>query len=473
MSNDSPTSDRPPRRRPLRARRAARPRRHGRGPQGHRRPARTRRRGQAAAHRPGQRPHLPGPVPPRGAVRRLAEPPRDRRRSTTPARSRRPTAPTSPQPYIVMEYVAGRTLRDILREGRKILPERALEITSRRARRARLQPPRRHRAPRHQARQRDAHPERRREGDGLRHRPRDRRRLLDDDPDRGRGRHRAVPLPRAGPRRDRGLPQRRLLHRLPALRAAHRPAAVRRREPGVGGLPARARAGAAAVVHRRRPAARDRRDRDEGAGQAGRGPLPERGRDARGHRAVPRRQAGARAPVVPAGLATAFVRRPTEPPRSSPASATTSPRSEPQEALAAGAARPRRRRAAGRRPPSSARCCSSSAPETRTVPQVVEHDPAAGRARIDDGRADRRRRVARRRPRTCRRARSSPRTRTRSSTLPPGDRVDLTVSTGKPDVVGARTSSATTRTPPRQKLARRRAARKAGAEGVRRARRTP
>jgi eukaryotic-like serine/threonine-protein kinase len=35
-----------------------------------------------------------------------------------------------PQPYIVMEYVAGRTLRDILREGRRILPERALEITS-------------------------------------------------------------------------------------------------------------------------------------------------------------------------------------------------------------------------------------------------------------------------------------------------------------------------------------------------------
>lgn len=34
------------------------------------------------------------------------------------------------QPYIVMEYVAGRTLRDILREGRKILPERAMEITA-------------------------------------------------------------------------------------------------------------------------------------------------------------------------------------------------------------------------------------------------------------------------------------------------------------------------------------------------------
>ncbi|MGH3385059.1 MAG: Stk1 family PASTA domain-containing Ser/Thr kinase [Nocardioidaceae bacterium] len=33
-------------------------------------------------------------------------------------------------PYIVMEQVEGRTLREILREGRKILPERALEITA-------------------------------------------------------------------------------------------------------------------------------------------------------------------------------------------------------------------------------------------------------------------------------------------------------------------------------------------------------
>ena len=54
-------------------------------------------------------------------------------------------------------------------------------------------------------------PTRRREGDGLRHRPRDLRRLLHDDADRGRGRHRAVPLPRAGARRDGGLTLRRLL----------------------------------------------------------------------------------------------------------------------------------------------------------------------------------------------------------------------------------------------------------------------
>ncbi len=33
-------------------------------------------------------------------------------------------------PYIVMEFVEGQTLRDLVREGRKILPERALEITA-------------------------------------------------------------------------------------------------------------------------------------------------------------------------------------------------------------------------------------------------------------------------------------------------------------------------------------------------------
>jgi serine/threonine-protein kinase len=33
-------------------------------------------------------------------------------------------------PYIVMEYVEGKTLREILREGRKLLPERALEIVT-------------------------------------------------------------------------------------------------------------------------------------------------------------------------------------------------------------------------------------------------------------------------------------------------------------------------------------------------------
>ena len=35
---------------------------------------------------------------------------------------------THVQPYIVMEYVPGRTLREVLDDGRKLLPERALEI---------------------------------------------------------------------------------------------------------------------------------------------------------------------------------------------------------------------------------------------------------------------------------------------------------------------------------------------------------
>jgi len=36
---------------------------------------------------------------------------------------------THVQPYIVMEFIAGRTLREVLNDGRKVLPERALEIT--------------------------------------------------------------------------------------------------------------------------------------------------------------------------------------------------------------------------------------------------------------------------------------------------------------------------------------------------------
>jgi serine/threonine-protein kinase len=35
----------------------------------------------------------------------------------------------TPVPYIVMEYVDGRTVRDLLRDDRRLLPERALEIT--------------------------------------------------------------------------------------------------------------------------------------------------------------------------------------------------------------------------------------------------------------------------------------------------------------------------------------------------------
>ena len=132
-------------------------------------------------------------------------------------------------PYIVMEYVDGMTLRQLMLSGRRLLPERALEITERHARRARLQPPPRHRPPRHQARERDAHPRRRRQGHGLRHRARARRLRPDDDAAVRGARHRALPLAGAGARRGRRQPQRHLLHGLPALRAAHRAPAVHRR----------------------------------------------------------------------------------------------------------------------------------------------------------------------------------------------------------------------------------------------------
>jgi eukaryotic-like serine/threonine-protein kinase len=39
------------------------------------------------------------------------------------------TSGPTPVPYIVMEYVDGRTLRELLRDDRRLLPERALEIT--------------------------------------------------------------------------------------------------------------------------------------------------------------------------------------------------------------------------------------------------------------------------------------------------------------------------------------------------------
>ena len=105
----------------------------------------------------------------------VAEPPRDRlglrhRRGDVHRRAH------VPQPYIVMEYVAGRTLRDILREGRKILPERALEITS--GVLAALDYSHRAGIVHRDIKpgERDADPDRRRQGDGLRHRPSDGRR---------------------------------------------------------------------------------------------------------------------------------------------------------------------------------------------------------------------------------------------------------------------------------------------------------
>ena len=274
-------------RRPLRGRRAHRPRWHGRGAPRPRHPPRPHRRHQDAALGPRPRPLVPGPVPPRGPVRRLARTTRPSSRSTTPARTR-PSSPAArrSRPYIVMEYVEGQTLREVLHERTHDAPRaRPLEITE--GILAALDYSHR---------------------DGIVHRDiKPANVMLTDRGDvkvmdfgiaraiadtaatmtqtQAVDRHRAVPLPGAGAGRDGRRPLRPLLHRLPALRAAHRPAAVRRRLPGLGRLPARRRGAAAPVAAPAGDLPRPGRRRAARAGQGPGRPLP-------GRRAVPRGPGG-------------------------------------------------------------------------------------------------------------------------------------------------------------------------------------
>ena len=172
------------------------------------------------------------------------------------------------QPYIVMEYVAGRTLRDILREGRKILPERALEITSGMLGALDYS----HRA-------------------GIIHRdikpgnvmltPAGDVKVMDFGIARAVSDAQSTMTQTAAvvgtaqylsPEQARGetVDSRSDVYSTGCLLfelLTGRPPFVGRLA-GRGGLPARPRAGPAAVDPRRRPAAGDRRDRDEGAGQA-------------------------------------------------------------------------------------------------------------------------------------------------------------------------------------------------------------
>ena len=218
-------------------------------------PARPPGRHQDAAQRPRPRPDLPQPVPPRGAVGGRAQPRLDRRR-LRPRRGRPPSRPAAPRsrcPTSSWSTSTASTLRQVITERGTLAAHRGAADHRGRPRRARLQPPQRHRPPRHQAGQRHDRRRRHDQGDGLRHRPGHGRRQRDDDPDPGRHRHGPVPLARAGPgpagRRALGP----VLHRLHALRAAHRTAAVPRREPGLDRLPARRRA----ARRRRRATSRD------------------------------------------------------------------------------------------------------------------------------------------------------------------------------------------------------------------------
>ena len=121
--------------------------------------------------------------------------------------------------YIAMEYLTGRTLKEIVASEAPLAQQRVVDLGVQILRRGRLRAPPRRDPPRLQAAQRDRRRAGPRQGHGLRHRA---RRRLGDDGDRLDHGHGALPLARAGagPRGHRRL--RPLLDRRDALRAARR-----------------------------------------------------------------------------------------------------------------------------------------------------------------------------------------------------------------------------------------------------------
>ena len=106
---------------------------------------------------------------------------------------------SGPIPYIVMEYVDGETLRDLLKREGSLAPRRAMEITADIC--AALDFSHRHGIVHRDIKPANVMltPGRRGQGDGLRHRPSGGRRAIDHDRDRRRHRHGSVPVPGAGP----------------------------------------------------------------------------------------------------------------------------------------------------------------------------------------------------------------------------------------------------------------------------------
>ena len=131
--------------------------------------------------------------------------------------------------FMVMEYVEGRTLKELIRSRGPCPVNVAIGIHEADPVGAPLRASQRRRAPRHQAAQRDRGSRGRRQGDGLRDRARR------SEPDDGGGRdhrHGAVPLPGAGARRAGRPDLRPLLDRHRPLRAPHRERALLGRDAG-------------------------------------------------------------------------------------------------------------------------------------------------------------------------------------------------------------------------------------------------
>ena len=181
---------------------------------------------------------------------------------------------------------------------------------------------------------------------------------------------------------------------------------------------------------------RDRRDRDEVAGQERRRPLPERRGDAGRHRALPRRPAGAGARRGCRSAATSFMpaghRRPSY--AGGAATRTTSRSSKrrgPLDPAVHPAASPCRWR-----PLIFGPKLFKAAPEQQPVPHGHRLTRAAGRAHHPATAASQVGNVDRGRQQDVRRGpghRPGPRGRRARST--PAASVDFVVSTGKPDVV--------------------------------------
>ena len=132
--------------------------------------------------------------------------------------------------FIVMEYVEGRSLRDLIRSEAPRRSEPGRRDHRRDRVGARVRAPQRRRAPRREAGQRAAHADGHREGHRLRHRARGRERRA--HPDRFGDGHRHVLLARAGAGPPGRRPQRRVRARRRALRDGHRRRAVHRRLAG-------------------------------------------------------------------------------------------------------------------------------------------------------------------------------------------------------------------------------------------------